>query len=461
MSGVVRRMWVPISLVAATLCVALPSWAQSAAEARLVGNGFSRPITVTSPGGDPRLFVVERAGRIRIVKDGSTLPVAFLDISSLVDDSGEGGLLDVAFPRDYRTSGLFYVHYTDLAGDTRVVRYAVSANPDVANPASARGILFINQPTGRGNHKAGSLLFGPDGFLWFPTGDGGGGGDPDELAQNRQSLLGKVLRIDVGPVFAPGSIPVSGAFYRIPASNPFAGSSSTRREIWALGLRNPYRASFDRQTGNFWLSDVGQGEREEVNFVPAGAAGGLNFGWDVMEGTTCYLADPAPAPPCNSPSLTLPLLEYDHSDGDCAIIGGHVFRNGMNALTGHYFFGDFCSGRVLSLNPATGLVTDRTAQLGPAAGVPFSLVGFGEDGLGRVYVVHESGAVYQIQPASPACSDGIDNDADGRIDFPSDPDCVSASSNSEFPGCGIGPELAVLLPILYALRRRQRAVAAA
>jgi len=451
------------TLLALTALSAPPLAATSAeaagdAIAVLVATGFTYPMTVSGPLGDRRLYVVERAGRIRVVKGAGVLAAPFLDLSSQVSTTGEGGLLDLAFPPDYASSGLFYVHFIDTAGDTRIVRYGVSANPDVANSASARNILTIDQPAGSTNHKAGSIHFGPDGFFWFPTGDGGGANDPNENAQNRQSLLGKVLRLDVGPVFAAGSLRVSGQIYRIPASNPFAGSTTTRPEIWALGLRNPYRSSFDPEQGDLWLTDVGQDAFEEVNLVPGGAAGGANFGWDVMEGTLCNPNDPAPAPPCNSPVFTPPLFEYDQSGGNCAIIGGHVYRTAINALSGHYFFGDFCTGRIFSMDPARAGVTDRTAQLGTAGAVPFSLVGFGTDGLRRLYIVHSGGgSLYRIDPEDAACSDGVDNDGDGFVDFPADVGCTSASGATEVSvSCGIGPELAVGIGVLAALRRRAR-----
>lgn len=428
------------------------------AAAQLVVSGLTSPMVASGPSGDSRLFVVERAGRVQIVENGTILTPPFLDISGAVNTNGEMGLLGIAFAPDYVTSGRFYVHYNDTAGDSRIVRYRVSSNRDVADPASAEAILLVDQPA-HTNHKAGSIAFGPDGFLWFPTGDGGGADDPDELAQDPESLLGKLLRIDVGPSFASGSIQVPGALYRIPADNPFVGSSTPLDEIWALGLRNPYRSSFDRLSGDFWLTDVGQTAREEVNFVAAGDPGGSNFGWDVMEGTTCNPNDPAPAPPCNSPVFTPPLVEYDQSAGNCAIIGGNVYRTRIDPLYGHYFFGDFCSGRIYSLDPATGVVTDRTQQLGAAGGIAFSLVGFGEDGRGRLHVVHTSGSVYRIQPADPACSDGVDNDGDGLSDYPADPGCASPSGATEFSGfsCGIGPELSGLLALLLALRQRRRA----
>jgi glucose/arabinose dehydrogenase len=287
---------------------AAPAAAQSQATATLVASGLSRPLFVAAPNGSPRLFVVERAGRIRIVQGGVTLPALFLDISARISAAGEGGLLGLAFAPDYGSSGLFYVYYTDLLSDSVVARYSVSASPDLADPDSEQILLFIDQPDGMSflNHKGGTIAFGPDGFLWFATGDGGGANDPEERAQDPQSLLGKMLRIDVGPAFAPDSLPVDGELYRIPTDNPFVGSAA-RDEIWALGLRNPFRWSFDRETGDVWIGDVGQGAREEVDFEPAGDPGGRNYGWDVMEGTLCNGSDPAPAPPCNAPSLTLPV----------------------------------------------------------------------------------------------------------------------------------------------------------
>jgi hypothetical protein len=237
-----------------------------------------------------------------------------------------------------------------------------------------------------------------------------------------------MLRIDVGPSYAPSSIPVSGQVYRIPADNPFV-SSPPRDEIWALGLRNPYRWSFDRSKGDLWIADVGQGALEEVDFEPVTDPGGRNYGWDVMEGSSCNTTDPAPAPACNAPSLTLPVYQYGHGAGDCSIIGGSVYRADGSVLNGLYFFGDYCTGTIWSYNPATFGIVDRTAQLGAAAGVTFSLVGFGEDGFGRPLIVQSaSGNVYRFGAATV--------------------------------GCGIGPELALAVPVLAALRRRRRVLAA-
>jgi len=424
------RVEASLSLAAAALLIGIglasPVAAQGRANAVLVASGLTSPLYATAPAGDLRLFAVERAGRIRVVKNGSTLATSFLDISTRVTTSGEGGVLGLAFPPDYDESGLFYVYYTDLADDSVVSRFSVTANPDVADPNSEEIVLSIDQPDGSGftNHKGGTIHFGPDGFLWFATGDGGGSDDPDERAQNPQSLLGKMLRIDPGPDFAPGSIAVADEIYRIPADNPFV-STAPRDEIWALGLRNPYRWSFDRMTGDIWIGDVGQGAREEVDFEAADAPGGRNYGWDVMEGKLCNPNDPAPAPPCNDPSLTLPIHEYPNDAGSCSatsngtVIGGFVHRAGFSALTGLYFFGDFCTGKVWSLNPQTLALVDRTAELGAAAGVAFTLVGFGESGLGRLLLVQRNaGTIYQIGSASSS-------------------------------GCGFGPELALVVGALW------------
>jgi hypothetical protein len=248
-----------------------PAAAQAQARATLVASGLTQPLSVAAPDGDARLFVVERAGRIRIVRN-SGAPTTFLDIASRVSTSGEGGLLGMAFPPDHATSGHFYVYYTDLATDGVVSRFSLTS-ADVADPNSEEPILFIDLTDAPSDHNGGTIHFGPDGFLWFATGDGGGLNDPDENAQNPQSLLGKMLRIDVGPSFAPDSIPVAGEVYRIPADNPFVGSTP-RDEIWALGFRNPFRWSFDRMRGDLWIGDVGEGALEEVDFEPASDPGG-------------------------------------------------------------------------------------------------------------------------------------------------------------------------------------------
>jgi len=407
-----------------------PATAQTQARATLLASGLAEPLYATAPAGDVRVFVVERAGRIRIVENGALRATPFLDITDRVSTTGEGGLLGLAFAPDYATSGLLYAYYTDLDLDSVVSRFSLSADPHGADPLSEEVVLFVDQPAAT-NHKGGTIHFGPDGFLWFATGDGGAANDPPENAQNPQSLLGKMLRIDVGPAFAPDSIPVGGEIYRIPADNPFVGEPP-RDEIWALGLRNPFRWSFDRWNGDLWIGDVGQGAREEVDFEPADDPGGRNYGWDVMEGTLCNATDPAPAPPCNDPSLTLPIHDYGRAAGDCTVIGGVVYRADSSGLRGLYFFGDFCSGRVWTLDPLTLQIVDRTAELGAAAGIGFTLVGFGEDGFGRLLLVQRNhDRVFRIGPASPPSF-----------------------------GCGLGPELVPVLGALAGLRRLRRSLAA-
>jgi glucose/arabinose dehydrogenase len=417
-----RLFGLTASALLALGAAAAPAGAQGQARATLVTSGLSFPLYATAPAGDARLFVAEEAGRIRVIENGVLLATPFLDIRTKVSTTSEGGLLGIAFPPDYSTSGLFYVYYTDLASDSVLSRFAVSADPNVANPASEEVVLFIDQrdESGFQNHRGGTIQFGPDGFLWFATGDGGGSHDPFQNAQNPQSLLGKMLRIDVDPDCAP---------YCIPPDNPFVGSAP-RDEIWALGLRNPFRWSFDRANGDLWIGDVGQGAREEVDFEPADDPGGRNYGWDVMEGTDCH--EPTPTLPCNHPSFTPPVHEYDHSEGNCSIIGGNVYRADFSLLNGLYFFGDYCTGRVWSLNPASGAVVERTAELGSAASAGFTLVGFGEDGFGGLLLVRRShGTIHRIGPAPPRP-----------------------------PGCGLGPELVVVLALLAALRRARRGLAA-
>jgi glucose/arabinose dehydrogenase len=427
-----------IALLAAGMLVAgsaAPARGLGEARAELVVSGLTYPIFVAAPEGDPRLFVVERAGIILIFENGSLLPDPFLDIQGLVTTLGEGGLLGLAFAPDYAESGLFYVYYTNLADDTVIARYAVSADPDVADPGSGTPILIIDQPDMFANHKGGTIAFGPDGFLWLATGDGGGGYDPNGNGQNPLTLLGKMLRLDVGADDFPAD-PLRN--YAIPADNPFVSDPGTRDEIWALGLRNPFRWSFDRETGDLWIGDVGQTLREEVDFEPAGDPGGRNYGWDVMEGTLCNTTNPSPSPPCNDPSLTLPVHEYDHSDGRCSITGGNVHRAGITPLTGLYFFADFCSKQVWSLDTDTFAVVDRTVELFPLSGSTNRIVGFGEDGFGRLYAASNAGRVFRIVPEDPACADGIDNDGDGHGDFPADPGCPDAAGALEDPECDDG-----------------------
>ncbi len=343
-----------------------------------VAGTFASPVYVTAPVGDPRLFIVEQAGRIRVVENGQTVSTPFLDIAARVGSGGERGLLSMAFHPQYRTNGFFYVYFTGTNGDIRIERFSVSANPNVANAASGKVILTVPHP--RGNHNGGLAMFGPDGMLYLGLGDGGGGGDPDRNGQNENTLLGALLRIDVD----------DGDPYAIPASNPYASRNDAKREIWAIGLRNPWRFSFDRQGGNLYVADVGQGELEEVNVVSATRAG-VNYGWNVMEGSACYNASS-----CNRQGLELPALEYNHVGSACSVTGGFVYRGAaIPEIVGHYFYGDYCAGFVKSFRYQAGAVAEeRTWSFGNIG----SVTSFGEDAAGEIYITAGS-KVYRIAKA--------------------------------------------------------------
>lgn len=344
-----------------------------------VVDGLQSPVFLTAPANDPRLFVVEQPGRIRIVQNGSLLPTPFLDIASRVSAGGERGLLSVAFHPDYAANGTFFVNFTDTRGDTRIERFRVSADPTRADPASAELVLTVAQPFS--NHNGGLVAFGPDGKLYIGMGDGGGGGDPEETGQDPMRLLGKMLRIDVD-----GARP-----YAIPADNPYAGRTDGQREIWATGLRNPWRFSWDRTANLLFVADVGQNRLEEINAVPAGQ-GGLNYGWDEMEGSDCF----EPATGCSRTGKVLPVSEYTHSDG-CSVTGGYVYRGqDVAALRGHYFYADFCEGWIRSFRVANGAATDARSWELENVG---NITSFGEDARGELYVISQSGAVHKIVAA--------------------------------------------------------------
>jgi glucose/arabinose dehydrogenase len=321
---------------------------------------------------------VEQPGRIRIVENGTLLPTPFLTIPSLTV-GGERGLLSMAFHPRYAQNGFFYVNYTDARGDTRVERYRVSADRNRADPASAQLVIGIAQPYS--NHNGGLVAFGPDGKLYVGMGDGGGGGDPDENGQDPTELLGKMLRLDVD----------AAAPYAIPADNPFAGRTDRRPEIWAMGLRNPWRFSWDRTANLLFVADVGQNRLEEINVVPAGQ-GGLNYGWDVMEGTDCF----EPRDGCDRAGLTLPAAEYTHADG-CSVTGGFIYRGqDIPALRGHYFYADYCAGWIRSFRYANGAATDPRTWDVPSVG---NVTSFGEDARGELYVLSADGTVHRITAA--------------------------------------------------------------
>jgi len=346
-----------------------------------VASGFDLPDYVTNAGdGSGRVFIVEQRGRIRILNQAT----AFLDITARVLCCGERGLLSVAFPPNYAAKGYFYVDYIDSSGNTVVSRFFVTANPNVANSSSEQILLQVTQPAFP-NHKGGQLAFGPDGYLYVALGDGGSAGDPGNRAQNPMELLGKILRIDVES---------GAATYAVPPSNPYVGNVNYRPEIWALGLRNPWRFSFDRATGDFWIADVGQGSWEEIDFQPAASPGGENYGWRVMEGAHCYNAAT-----CNMTGFTFPIAEYDHSLG-CSVTGGFVHRNPAEAaLDGVYFYADYCSGRVWGLRRVAA-----TWQVRMLLDSPFSVTTFGEDEAGQIYVAdYNAGVLYRLRSgAAPA-----------------------------------------------------------
>ena len=339
---------------------------------QVIASGLDNPLYLTAPAGDPRLFIVEQPGRIRIFEDGRLLDTPFLDITSKVRSGGEQGLLSVAFHPRYADNGYFYVNYTDVTGDTRVERYRVSGDPDRADVASASLVLHVDQPYA--NHNGGLVAFGPDGRLYIGMGDGGSGGDPQGHGQNTQSLLGALLRIDVD-----GTQP-----YGVPSDNPFAGRFGGRGELWAWGLRNPWRFSWDRQTGLFYLADVGQNQWEEIHVVPADSAG-VNYGWAIMEGTHCFGASS-----CDRSGLTLPVHEYDHGDG-CSITGGYVYRGrALPHLSGHYFYSDYCDGWLRSFRYENGRAVDHREW---SVGELGNVLSFGEDASGELYVLTSNGTV--------------------------------------------------------------------
>ena len=345
-----------------------------------VATNLSSPLLVTAPAGDGRLFIVERPGRIRIVKNGTLLATPFIDIAALVGTAGEGGLLSMAFDPAYATNGFFYVDFTDRSGNIAVERFHVSANTDVADASPLR-ILSIAHPVNT-NHYGGLVAFGPDGFLYVGVGDGGGAGDVPGNAQNQNVLLGKLVRLDVrnASLVQP---------YAIPTDNPFATSNTQRLEIWAYGLRNPWRYALDPTTSQLYIGDVGQDRREEIDVVSS-AAGGINFGWNVVEGTLCY-----PGDPCNKAGTTLPVLDYPHdASGGCSITGGYVYRGAaIAALKGRYVYSDYCSGFLRSILVVNGVATESIDWSIVNVG---QIVSFGQDAAGELYMVSANNTVYRL-----------------------------------------------------------------
>ncbi|MGD9548542.1 MAG: PQQ-dependent sugar dehydrogenase [Candidatus Krumholzibacteriia bacterium] len=389
---------------------ALPAAAQVGSQEIIAG--LDRPLRLVSPPGDPRLFVVERPGTIRVYDQDGTFRDLCLDISNLVSLDSERGLLGLAFPPDHASTGRFYVSYTDLGGDSRVVRYTMGTDPDLADPASAQLVIQVGQP--QANHNGGHLEFGPDGLLYFGLGDGGGGGDPQNNAQNDQVLLGKLLRLDVSGT-GPG--------YAIPPDNPFVGLPP-RDEIWAKGLRNPWGWSFDGLTGDLYIADVGQNELEEVNVQPAGSSGGENYGWRLMEGSSCF----NPPADCPQAGLTLPVHEYGHGGTPfrCSITGGYVYRGAaIPQLAGRYFFADFCSAQIWSLTWTSGQgagdVREWTDLIAPEGGFG-AIAAFGQDAFGELYVLdYGGGTVHRLVADLAGVPQGAGPQLDQNVPNPFNP----------------------------------------
>lgn len=352
-----------------------------------VASGFERALLVTNAGDDSgRLFVLEQTGGIWIIDaDGTRLNTPFLDLSTVIsrfDGYSEQGLLGLAFHPDYAENGRFFVNYTDREGASVVAEYAVANNdPNVANSVSGRELLRVAQPFA--NHNGGMMAFGPDGYLYISLGDGGSGGDPEANGQNPWTLLGTILRIDVDSEDRP---------YGIPEDNPFVADGSGAPEIWAWGLRNVWRFSFDRATGDLYLADVGQNEWEEVNFQPADSPGGENYGWNRYEATHPYSGGDAPA------DMVLPVAEYAHNQGGCSVTGGYVYRGAaISDLQGVYFYGDWCTGLVFALYRDQAEAW-RSVMFQQLAGKLIS--SFGEDEAGELYVVdYNTGAILRMDPA--------------------------------------------------------------
>src|SRR5512139_886783 len=327
---------------------------------------LDRPVDLQVDGSG-RLFVIEKAGRIRIVQDGQLLPQPFLDITDRVGSGGsEQGLLGLAFHPQYAQNGRFFVNYTDRNGDTVIARFQVSGDLNAADQGSEVKLLGIDQPYA--NHNGGGLAFGPDGYLYAGLGDGGSQGDPQGNGQNTNSLLGKILRIDVN----------SGDTYSVPADNPFGN------EVWAYGLRNPWRLSFDKTTGDLYIGDVGQNQWEEIDYLPAGSPGGTNFGWDLREGAHDFEGSA-------SPGFTEPVAEYSHPEGGCSVTGGYVYRGSMPEWNGIYLYGDYCTGLIWGL-----IQTEGGWQNQLLFDLNVTITSFGQDTSGEVYLVSDNGDILRL-----------------------------------------------------------------
>jgi len=379
-------------------------------EWRLIVSGLDKPVGLANAGdGSGRLFIIEQEGLIRIIQNGVLLPDPFLDITQQVSCCGERGLLGLAFHPRYAQNGFFYVNYTDNNGDTVISRFRVSADPNRADATSEVRLLSVQQPYA--NHNGGAVVFGADGYLYLGLGDGGSAGDPQGNAQSLQTLLGKILRIDVD----------GGDPYAIPPDNPYAQGGGLP-EIWAYGLRNPWRFSFDRATGDFYIGDVGQNRWEEIDYLPAHSPGGANFGWDFFEGSHPYEGSPPPG----SEQWVFPAAEYGHDQG-CSVTGGVVYRGGqLPAWQGVYLFGDYCSGYIWGLIPKG----EEVWQLERLFESSVSITSFGEDERGEVYLVSYQGGLYQLAAQGSAFLPTVTHET-GTIRFAVIGDYGSGDQNAE------------------------------
>ncbi len=344
--------------------------------------GFDNPTYLTHAA-DERLFVTEQEGRVQVIVDGRVAAAPFLDITDRVGSrANEQGLLGLAFHPNYAENGVFFVDYTDANGDTVISRFQVTDDPNVADPASEQLVLAVPQPFP--NHNGGQILFGADGYLYVGLGDGGSGGDPQNNGQNPNTLLGSILRLDVDSAGESTA-------YAIPPDNPLANGGGAA-EVWAYGLRNPWRFSFDPLNNMLFVADVGQNQFEEINAVAAGQAAGANYGWNIMEGLHCFNSQE-----CDPTGLRLPVVEYSHEQGGCSVTGGYMYRGEQYpTLAGNYFFGDYCSGFIWALRQ------DEQGQWTTGAGALITVDGqitsFGQDVNGEIYVVTRGGVIYQVQP---------------------------------------------------------------
>ena len=382
--------WMKIVVAAVLLVFVYPAAAQvdtTKYQWVEVASGFDRPLLVTNAGdGTGRLFVVEQTGLIWVVQDGQTSDQPFLDISGLLSDDvfrgaySERGLLGLAFHPDYKTNGTFFIDYTDTNGNSVVARYKVSADdPNKADPTSATTILTQQQPYE--NHNGGNLAFGPDGYLYIAFGDGGSQGDPQRNGQNINTFLAKILRIDV-----------NADTYTVPDTNPFVGQADAKSEIWAYGLRNPWRFTFDRKTGDLYIGDVGGDDFEEIDFQAADSKGGEDYGWSAWEGNEQHPQVQATG------DAVAPVATYSHKDG-CSISGGYVYRGEkLPELDGIYFFGDYCNGRIWTLERNSGGQWTTTLSDWPPG--KFVISSFGQDEAGELYLVDYKGAIYRLEAAS-------------------------------------------------------------